>query len=439
MVRARTRIPTGALLLCLLGASWVTSTASAVPLFSRQTAQPCGRCHASAPELNTFGRRFKLAGYTFESKKYKPIPLSILALTNYTHTREGVKPSPHNADSNDNVRTQFVNAYTGGVITKSAGALVQGTYEGDRRKVALGNVDVRYVHDTHIGNESVLFGLAIHNDPGRQDPWNTGLNRTWPYFKSDLEPTPRNGLVLDRALSRRVVGASGYGFVNDSLYLELGTYLPLGGDARNAVNVRSGTELENPALYLRAAREFKLRRGALSIGVAYLDAKVQKSESRFPYNARDLLVDVLYQRKMPPHLFSFSASYAHEFLDTGSARSRGQAGSDSNHLDRYDLWGKYVYKSSYGFGLGFRGIHGSKDRLFFETSDGRPDTGTLRVDLYWNPLNKRPPKFYPWVRTRFGIQYAHFVTFDGRADDSDGNGRDAKDNDTVQIYWGLVF
>ena len=38
--------------------------ARAIPSFARQTKLPCSACHTQFPELNAFGRVFKLNGYT---------------------------------------------------------------------------------------------------------------------------------------------------------------------------------------------------------------------------------------------------------------------------------------------------------------------------------------------------------------------------------------
>src|ERR1700760_4333413 len=55
----------------LLAASVVIlfmQAAYAVPSYSRQTGLPCASCHYAPPELNAFGRKFKLEGYTFATK-----------------------------------------------------------------------------------------------------------------------------------------------------------------------------------------------------------------------------------------------------------------------------------------------------------------------------------------------------------------------------------
>ena len=52
--------------------------AKAVPSYARQTGMSCTACHYSFPELNAFGRQFKMNGYTLtfmktiEAKKTAP-------------------------------------------------------------------------------------------------------------------------------------------------------------------------------------------------------------------------------------------------------------------------------------------------------------------------------------------------------------------------------
>jgi hypothetical protein len=55
-------------------------SAQALPIFARQTAQPCGNCHTDVLGLTPFGRRFKLGGYTLGGGPFRktlfPIPPS---------------------------------------------------------------------------------------------------------------------------------------------------------------------------------------------------------------------------------------------------------------------------------------------------------------------------------------------------------------------------
>src|SRR6202035_1498148 len=84
----------------------------AVPSYSRQTGLPCASCHYAPPELNAFGRKFKLEGYTFatkpevsEDKKdhnsalhlLEVFPLSVIFDTSFTSTKA---PQPQTQNGN---------------------------------------------------------------------------------------------------------------------------------------------------------------------------------------------------------------------------------------------------------------------------------------------------------------------------------------------------
>src|ERR1700724_2622943 len=73
----------------------------AVPSYSRQTGLPCASCHFAPPELNAFGRKFKLDGYVFTTKPevtddkkdhnaalrlLEAFPLSVVFDTSFTST-----------------------------------------------------------------------------------------------------------------------------------------------------------------------------------------------------------------------------------------------------------------------------------------------------------------------------------------------------------------
>src|SRR5438876_3952644 len=107
---AAVRVVAAAALAVVLGAS----EARAVPSFARQTGMACDACHTGGffPELNNFGRMFKMNGYLWsahEQQSYEPIPpLAAAQEWSYTHTNKaqpGVEnlPTVHFASAgNDN-------------------------------------------------------------------------------------------------------------------------------------------------------------------------------------------------------------------------------------------------------------------------------------------------------------------------------------------------
>ena len=60
-------------------------TASALPLFNRQTGQNCVACHAGGqfPELTPYGRMFKMTGYTIGERA---LPIARTISRKYKHS-----------------------------------------------------------------------------------------------------------------------------------------------------------------------------------------------------------------------------------------------------------------------------------------------------------------------------------------------------------------
>src|SRR6202040_3606324 len=64
--------------------------AVSLPLYARQTGQPCATCHTAFLELTPFGRRFKLGGYTLGGGDWTGPPFAVmLQAPTFTHTEAG--------------------------------------------------------------------------------------------------------------------------------------------------------------------------------------------------------------------------------------------------------------------------------------------------------------------------------------------------------------
>src|SRR5246127_4489734 len=86
------------LLVAVTLAIFCAQAAYAVPSYSRQTGLPCASCHYAPPELNAFGRKFKLEGYVLTTKPevtdekknlhlLEVFPLSVVFDTSFTTTK----------------------------------------------------------------------------------------------------------------------------------------------------------------------------------------------------------------------------------------------------------------------------------------------------------------------------------------------------------------
>jgi hypothetical protein len=115
-------------LAALIGETVVPHLASALPLYARQTGQPCATCHTAFLELTPFGRRFKLGGYTLDGGDWKGPPFAVMLQPTFTNTQAaqpgGAAPG---FGVNNNLVMQQMSLFTGGRITENSGAFIHGT------------------------------------------------------------------------------------------------------------------------------------------------------------------------------------------------------------------------------------------------------------------------------------------------------------------------
>ena len=169
--------------------------ARAVPSFARQTNMPCSACHTGGfyPELNNYGRMFKLNGYIWsasEDKAYETIPpVSAVQSFSYTRTdkdqpgltrRNGRLPTvAFGSDGNDNFSfPQQANFFLAGRFYGRLGGFIMGTYSGVDNKWATDNIDVRLTDVRTFGEKhTLLYGVTLNNGPTVQDAWNGRSNQ----------------------------------------------------------------------------------------------------------------------------------------------------------------------------------------------------------------------------------------------------------------------
>ncbi|MBV8119186.1 MAG: hypothetical protein JO081_04510, partial [Alphaproteobacteria bacterium] len=158
----------------IVGGDLTIRPALALPLYARQTGQPCATCHTAFLELTPFGRRFKLGGYTLGGGDWKGPPFAVMLQPTFTHLQEpqpgGLAPG---FGVNNDFAMQQISLFTGGRITDNAGAFIQGTYDGVAHRFTWDNTDIRYAKSVKIGGHTFLWGIDANNNPTVQDVWNT--------------------------------------------------------------------------------------------------------------------------------------------------------------------------------------------------------------------------------------------------------------------------
>src|SRR6202011_3779253 len=173
--------------------------ALSLPLYARQTGQPCATCHTAFLELTPFGRRFKLGGYTLGGGDWSGPPFAVMLQPTYTHTQVGQEggAAPH-FGPNNNFAMQQVSLFTGGRITDNLGAFIQGTYDGVAHRVGWDNKDIRFATPIAVGEHKLLWGVTANNNPTVQDVWNTIPAWSFPFIRSALAPMPTASTFIEQ-------------------------------------------------------------------------------------------------------------------------------------------------------------------------------------------------------------------------------------------------
>ncbi|MGH3628506.1 MAG: hypothetical protein ACRDRL_13855, partial [Sciscionella sp.] len=222
-------IPAGALIL--------PSVALAVPSFARQTGMSCAACHTVPPQLNTFGRYFKLHGYTLGGEKLsggndklsidKFPPLSAMAILSDTITKTAQPDSQvigGNAQNNTVAFPDQLSLFYAGAIGTHMGAFSQITYTASDDHFSMDNTDVRYARDSSWGDKPVVWGFTLNNNPAVQDVWNSTPAWGFPFIGSDNAPGPTASPLLAGALAQQVAGLGAYAWLSNSFYGEFTLY-----------------------------------------------------------------------------------------------------------------------------------------------------------------------------------------------------------------------
>jgi hypothetical protein len=418
----------------LLLAIWPQS-ASAIPLFARQTGQNCVACHAGGqfPELTPYGRLFKLTGYTIGSRTVPVSAMALLSSSKVSNTSTSPDPA---ADFQKNGSLIFPTAslFLGGKITDNLGAFVQITYDRYATQSEDGkfhghtnadNIDLRYADRFVDQHRDLIFGVSVNNNPSLADPWNTAA--AWMQYVP--VPSPTSSQFVDGnapypgfASGGNIAGITAYAYWNQKVYAEVGGYRTANGLFRfmsAGLADADVTKLKGLNPYWRLAFNHEWGAHSLMLGTAGMitrvyDDPLDTSDAATTHRDRDLILDAQYQYLLDPH--SVTAQFAHSRNHHLYADASEQAGtSDTTNVSRAKL--TYVYQAKYGGSLGRFDLTGTTN----ETTRG------WTYEAFWTPVQY----------LRLGAQYTAYSRFGGAATNYDGAGRNARDNNTLFLYaWG---
>src|SRR5579859_8015642 len=341
----------------LLVAAFLSQQAQAVPSFARQTGLACNACHTIAPQLNAFGRFFKLHGYVLGSEKLsggssqlsidKFPPLSAMVILSDTQTS---KAQPDSAVAGANAQNgsvgfpQQLSMFYAGAIAEHMGAFSQITYEQPADHFSIDNTDIRYARDMNWDNHSMVWGMTINNNPTVQDVWNSTPAWGYPFISSGAAPGPTASPLLAGALAQNVAGVGTYGWLDNTWYGEVTLYRSSKAGATQPLDSAASGVITNGAPYERFAWEH-----AWSGGTGQNDLEVgliNMSVHQYPGNGhaltgatddfRDSGVDAQYQYIMANDSFALHAAYIHEQQNLDASNALGLSGP-SDHLNYWNV------------------------------------------------------------------------------------------------------
>jgi hypothetical protein len=349
----------------ILAIDLVPRRAVALPLYARQTGQPCATCHTAFLELTPFGRRFKLGGYTLDGGDWKGPPFAVMLQPTFTHTQDAQPGGVAGFGVNNNFVLQQASLFTGGKITDNLGAFIQGTYDGVDHRFAWDNTDIRLAKQVNVDGHTLLWGASVNNNPTVQDVWNTIPAWSFPFISSELAPMPTASTFIEQVYAQQVAGLTGYSFLDDTFYLEFGGYWPLGANTQQALGIVPTGEspISGIAPYWRFAAEPIWGKNAWEIGTFGLASKVvpMGMVGSGTDSFTDIGIDSQYQYLGDPHTVTARIAWIHENHNTSASQTLGLANNSNNQLRSLNASVSYIYDSTWSLTTGRVSVGGTAD------------------------------------------------------------------------------
>ena len=465
------------------------SPADALPSFARQTGQPCGTCHTDFPGLTPYGRLFKLNGYTTGGGKYRSTlfpsqndstnalaayakkwgsdmptkapsdtsqdhpyvpPISMMTIIGFTHTQASQNPPCGPYNCNDNVVVSPVSFFYGGAITDHIGAFAQVTYKNASFGSAAldpadpyasklwtwDQLDVRYANTANIGGMPVTFGITANNNPSVQDPWNTTPAWWYPgaYAVSNVAPGPGAATLIEGALAAHSMGAGGYVWINNLVYLELSGYRTLNPKTQAVLGTDpfAGPGLSDGiAPYWRVAVEPHWGNHWLEFGSFGMSTRVRPFAGTTDANGfytfdtppqsdrfNDIGFDAQYQYQGSNYWVTLRGTYIHENQTLDATFNNGGSDNATNTLNTFRAYASLAYGNDNRVVLTgqYFNTQGSSDATFYANNPGcgcSPNSDGYVFEVAYIPFISSQAPIWPWANMRVGLQYTYYNRFDG--------------------------
>ena len=428
-----------------------SGTVEAIPSFARQTSLSCAVCHTVFPELTSFGRQFKLNGYTLigmktikqtkvkkDGKKSTVLnllsvsPLSVMLKTGVTHLAKTI-PGTQN---NDVEFPQATSLYYGGEITPHVGAFIQVTMDGESGTFGMDMADIRYANTTSLGKTSVLYGLTLNNGPMMEDVWNTASPWSYPYSSSGAVPSPTAGTLVEGALAGSTLGLGAYGLFNNTLYLGFSVYRSAQFGAALPPDNTSLMTIKGLSPYWRLALQHQWVKSYLEVGAFGLFSELYPvGVAGQTDNYTDIGFDLQYEYSFSKGQITLHSSYITENQKLHASYALGGSQFLSNKLNTFKTDVSIFLRSGYKFTLGYFNNNGGADNILYApdgvtgSRTGLPNSSGIMAQM----------DYLPWANTKVSLIYTAYNKFNGASNNYDGFARNASDNNSIYLQFWFLF
>jgi hypothetical protein len=430
-------------LLCAsLVAALASAAAHAVPSYARAMGGvPCSTCHTAFPQLNAFGRLFKLNGYQLgagSAEGNKPggvsvdsiPPLSMMLQAAYTNTRTTLPDS-----QNGNAQLpQQASLFAAGRVAPGLGSFVQLTYTQEDGEIGLDNAELRYSHQKMVAGKPLTYGATLNNNPTVEDLWNSTPAWGFPWAGPDATPGPIAAALIDGGLAQDALGVGGFVSVNGKLYAATTLYRSAHVGSVSPT-VDSQNTIDNVATYWRVAWQFAKGAHSLEVGGYGLHASmVPEGVSGATDDFDDYAADFQYERAFGSHQVQVHGTYIDEKADLAASVAAGLAAASNAHLDTFRVDGG-LYGPHVAYVLGHQSTRGSADTVRFAPEEavgsrvGRPNSDAWLAEVIYSP----------WQNVQLRAQYTAYDEINGASRNYDGFGRNASDNNTLFLQAWFVW
>jgi hypothetical protein len=444
----KSAVPLLALTLALL----FPHRSAAVPSYSRQTGLSCSSCHYAPPELNAFGRKFKLEGYTFITKPevtddkkdhnsslhlLEVLPLSIVFDTSFTSTR-----SPQPGTQNGNFELpQDVSLFLAGSWGSHVGSFAQVTYDAQADHFSWDNTDIRYANTNgQVFGKSLTYGAMVNNNPTVEDLWNSTPAWGFPWVSSDVAPSPTAAAILNGTLAEDVAGFGGYTMWDDHLYLAGTLYRSehIGGAQPNS-GTGFGFNIRGVAPYWRMAWQTATENNNLEIGTYGMHMKSSPNAiAGLEDGYTDWAADFQLDHTIPQwknDVLSFRGTFIRENSSLLASFASGAAAEIGHHLNTVQGNVEYHFGTRFSGTAGYFDVTGTADPLLFAqapvsgSANGSPKSNGYLLNFSW----------WPQQNIDLAVQYTGYARFNGGNMNYDGAQRSAGANSSTYLLARFVF